>query len=182
MIITHNFWYKKDIYEKAGWGKLIAILDGLLVSALITTFTIIWVIIKYDPFLMLDRKPDVLSIESMSTWMEQSGYIVVHPDTSKLKIADDGIVIYKTSYAQAEYFEFEDSKAAQSCYIMLINNISDKYEDNESLQVDVEDKYTGIKVDNAYYYLKVKGNHLLYIWTQKGFVDSVNELISDIPF
>lgn len=182
MITTYNFSCEKEIHEKGGFGKITAILNGLLISAVILTLVVIWVIIKYDPFLMCNRKPDVLSIESMSTWMEQSGYIVVHPDTSKLKIADDGIVIYKTSYAQAEYFEFEDNKAAQSCYIMLINNISDKYKDNESLQVDAEDKYTGIKVDNAYYYLKVKGNHLLYIWTQKGFVDSVNELISDIPF
>lgn len=182
MITTYNFLCEKEIHEKGGLGKITAILNGLLMSAVILTLVVIWVIIKYDPFLMFNRKPDVLSIESMSTWMEQSGYVVVHPDTSKLKIANDGIVIYKTSYAQAEYFQFEDSKAAQSCYIMLIHNISDKYEDEDSLQIDVEDGYTDIRVDSAYYYLKVKGNHLLYIWTQKGFVDSVNELISDIPF
>lgn len=157
-------------------------LQVFLISTIVISGLLIWIIIKYDPFLFFNKPKDVLSIDSMSTWMEQSGYMVAHPDTSQIKIAKDGIVIYKTSYAQAEYFEFEDDIDAKSCYMTMINRITEKYENDESLQLDIEENCSGIVVGSSYYYLKIKGNHILYVWTEKGFVDSVNELITDIPF
>lgn len=45
-------------------------LQVFLISTIVISGLLIWIIIKYDPFLFFNKPKDVLSIDSMSTWME----------------------------------------------------------------------------------------------------------------
>lgn len=159
-----------------------SIMNALLSSSIIAVLILVFIIVKYDPFDMFGKSVDSASVEQMESWMTKSEYAVIHPAECNIINAVDGIMIFRTQQAPAEYIEFEDEVKAKECYNKVIDNLVTKYGYDECTKIVNNENTFNLKCDSSCYYIKCSGKYILYIWTTAGLFDEVSNLIKDIPF
>lgn len=157
-------------------------LNVLFKSGIIITVILAFIITKYDPFEVFNQNTNSTSVDQMESWMTKSGYAVIHPAECSVTNAIDGIMIFKTQQAPAEYIEFEDAISARSCYNKVVDGLMSQYEANESTKMASNTNTFNLSCGSCCYYVKYIDNHVLYIWTKTGLFDEVSNLIRDIPF
>ena len=157
------------------------IMQMLFASSVIAMLVLIILGIKYMSYKQYNEHKDSMAMDAMETYMSQKGFAVVHPDNCDVEGAVDGLIIYKTTQAQAEYLEFADTDTAMTCYDGVIDNIVAKYAGDPCLEISSGYSDTQIRIDNCYYYLKHTDKYVLYVWTTKGLEDEVLDLVRSIP-